>query len=312
MPGPKDSTSGDSVADQALAWFVRLNSGDATDQDRAEFEAWVSIDPAHRREFDKLSDIWGQIKSVADPRRVTRRRVMVGVVSAVAVTGIVSAIGLPDALTSDHYTGVGEQKSVTLSDGSLVDLDADTALAVGFTASTRRIELRRGRAQFRVAKDAERPFRIESRGGVIEALGTEFIVHQRNTEITVTVLESAVAVSLPDNAGGDRERTRIDAGHRVTYSPAGLGAVEAAASEDATAWRRGRLIFEDQPLSRVIADVNRYHRGRILLIDGELALLRVSGTFDLREPAGVIDAIEKTLPVRAIRLTPYLVFLRRR
>ncbi|WP_110754070.1 FecR family protein [Phyllobacterium leguminum] len=298
------------VRDAALAWFVRINSGDATAQEHREFERWRGLDAAHVQEYEKLAGVWSTLDGIADPRRVTHtpltsRRMFLGGGALALAGGVMALNGMPDFIASDHYTGTSELKSLTLADGSVVDLDADSAISVNYTASARRLRLQRGRAFFKVAKDAHRPFIVEASGGSTAALGTEFVVHLTDDDVIVAVEESAVSVA-PSPGAMD---ARLQAGESVSYQNGRLGDIRRATSAE-TAWRRGKLIFDDQPLRRVIADVNRYRRGTIRILDKSLLNLRVSGIFDIRNPDGVLDAITGTLPVRSTTLTPYLVLLR--
>lgn len=302
--------------DQALQWFVRINSGDASAADRAAFEAWLAADPAHGREIDALTGLWADLGRIPDPRphpapRVPlfgRRRILAGGLAFAGLGGVVAMTGLPPVLTSDIWTGTGELRTVTLADGTRVDLDAGSALSLAFSDSIREVSLDRGRALFTVAKDPARPFRVAAGPGRSTALGTQFVVHRWADEVTVAVTESAVSVAAP-GAGGTAE-ARVAAGEQVSYGPAGLGAVRKADGQVETAWRRGKLVFEDRPLRQVVAELGRYRSGTIAMTDGALAGLRVSGIFDVSDPDAALDAITRTLPVRVVSLTRYLVVLR--
>ncbi|QRM56133.1 FecR family protein [Sinorhizobium sp. BG8] len=302
--------------EQALAWFVRMQSGDATDADRAGHAAWMAQSAENRAAYARLTSLWTDLDGVTDrrtqaiclPARSTRgmgrRAFLVGGAAALGVAGLVAGAGLPDFWLSDYATGTGQQQSIALSDGSTVGLDADTAIAVEFTDSSRRISLLHGRAFFDVAKN-DRPFVVEAANGTTTALGTRFVVHQWFDMVTVSVEESAVSVMAPN-----RTIASLHVGQNVSYGEDGLGAVGGIDVELVSAWRRGKLIFEDRPLRQVIADVNRYRSGTIRITDSRLLNLRVSGIFDIRNPDGVLDAIAEALPVRVTRLTDFLVLVR--
>lgn len=312
-----EDSSDRKTRDEALAWFVRIYSGDATEDDRAGHAAWMAASVRHRREYGKLGGIWSDLDRIEDPRArpaaangaergiMSRRGFLAGGAAAAAVAGYVAVNGLPDFLTSDHYTGTGERRSVTLADGTRVDLDAQSAIALDFSERSRRLRLVHGRAFFDVARDAGRPFTVDAAGGSVTALGTRFVVHQWDRSVTVAVEESAVSVRAPDKA-----EVRIAAGHNVSYGADGLGSVLASDVEAESAWRRGKLIFEDRPLRQVIADVNRYRSGTIQVTDESLLNLRVSGIFDVKDADGVLEAIRHTLPVRVLEITRYLVLVR--
>lgn len=304
--------------DQALVWFVRINSGEASAADRAAFEAWLAADPTHGREIDVLAGLWADLGRIPDPRpraasRIRaplfgRRQMLAGGLAVAGLGGVIAMTGLPPALTSDIRTGTGELRTVTLADGTRVDLDAGSALSLAFSEEVREVSLDRGRALFTVAKDAARPFRVTAGPGRNTALGTQFVVHRWADEVTVAVTESVVSVAAP-SASGPVE-ARVAAGEQVSYGPAGLGAVRKADGQVETAWQRGKLVFEDRPLRQVVAELGRYRSGSIAMTDGALAELRVSGIFDVSDPDAALDAITRTLPVRVVALTRYLVVLR--
>lgn len=318
MARAKDSPDlqghGGDVRDEALAWFVRMNSGDATEADRARHAAWLAADLRHRQEYAKLGGIWSDLDAVRDPRSITpmppvtpvisRRMVLSGSIAAGLAGGYLALNGLPDFLQSDEYTGTGETRRATLEDGSTVDLDADTAFALEFDNQVRGIHLQRGRAFFDVAADP-RPFRVRAEGGIITALGTRFSVHLWDGSTTIAVEEHAVTVQSTGLG-----EVRVEEGERISFGNGAPGTVEPFDAYIETAWLRGKLIFEDRPLRQVLADVNRYRSGTIQVTSDRLLDMRVSGIFDISNPDGVLEAIENTLPVRSTHVTRYLVVLR--
>lgn len=303
--------------EEALAWFARLQSDDVSTEDYAAHEAWMSACHENARQYLKLAAMWSDMDGIADPRTrrlrvrrkarafgIGRRSFLTGGAAAALAAGFVTVNGLPDFLTGDYTTAVAERRSVTLSDGSIIDMDADTRIAVDFSAAARNLRLKSGRASFKVAKDASRPFSVSAGNGKVTALGTEFVVHNSADTITVTVVESRVSVSYPGASS-----TVIGAGEKVSYDLAGLGAVTAVDGDTETAWKRGKLIFEDVTLGQVIGDINRYRRGTIRVTNNDLKTLRVSGIFDVTRPDAVLETITKTLPVKAFALTRYLILL---
>lgn len=317
----RSNNAAEQVKEQALAWFVRINSGDATAAERQDHGHWLEAHPDHQTEYAKLGAIWSDLDRIADPRsnalclektrpetpprrHLGRRGFLAGGALAAGVAGLAGLNGIPYWL-SDYATATGEQRTVSLSDGSVVTLDADSAIALAYDDRVRCIRLLQGRAFFDVAKDTGRPFIVEAANGSATAHGTRFVVHQWADTVTVSVEESTVSVVAPDSS-----RVVLQAGEYVSYALKGIGEVESGDVEAATAWRRGKLIFEDRPLRQVIADANRYRSGTIRIMDSALLDLRVSGIFDITNPDGVLDAITSGLPVQALHLSRYLVLLR--
>lgn len=209
-------------------------------------------------------------------------------------------------LTSDYRTGVGEQTSVLLSDGSEVILDADSALSVDYSANKRYLTLYQGRGYFRVAADKQRPFIVNSRRGEVLALGTEFEVDSIHQEVAVTVFESAVEVSQ------GRHVTMLSAGQQLYYSSGiGVSVPRPVKLQQAGVWRNGQLVFCNKPLVEVVEEINRYRPGWIVIADESLHAIRVSGVFDLRQPDAALQTLVEVFPMRQRTLTNYLILLER-
>ena len=214
LPGGQMVLTSDNIdqnlREEALAWFVKMHSGHATSADHEEHSAWLRAHPENKQEYDKLGGLWSDLDQIADPRlrpdhrqarrhALSRRSFLAGGALAAASAGFVVLNGMPDIFVNDFYTGVGEQRNIKLPDGTLIGLDADTAINLDYSDSERRIKLPRGRAFFDVANDATRPFVVEASGGTVTALGTRFTVHQWGDTVTVSVEERSVSVSAPDN-----------------------------------------------------------------------------------------------------------------
>jgi transmembrane sensor len=207
-------------------------------------------------------------------------------------------------LRADAVTRVGETKSLMLQDGSRIQLNTDSAIAVRFTPEAREIELLAGEAAFEVAHDAQRPFRVHARAGTSTALGTIFQVRMSSEGARVTVTEGRVRVQ------NGAQSTEIRAGEQLDYRRADLlGRAIGVDIEAASAWRRGRISFIDEPLGEVVKELDRYHRGRIILSDPVLASVPVSGVFETADPLAAVQAIERNLGLHARRFTDYIVVL---
>lgn len=307
--------SASSPREEALAWFVRMNSGDATPADDARFGVWLAADPAHHREYEKLGGLWTELDALPDPRPsrrgaahrgLSRRRLFLGGATVAGIAAVaVPLSGLTTALAADFRTGTGERKTVTASDGTHIELDAGTAIAENYTPTLRRLRLIEGRAAFAVADEADRPFEVVCEEGACRTGRAGFVVHRRVSDVVVAVEVGEVRV-----VAGGVGSAELSVGQHVAYGAAGLGAVERMAGDAETAWRRGKLVFHDRPLNDVVADLNRYRQGRIVIADRSLAALRLDGIFDTARPDAALEAMIKTLPIRALRLTDYLIVLR--
>lgn len=203
-----------------------------------------------------------------------------------------------------YSTDTGEQRTLALSDGSTVELNASTRIRERFTETERAVELLQGQALFRVAKNAARPFVVKSDTATVRAVGTQFDVHRRATGTTVTVLEGRVVVA--QILKGDVTPTisiqdkRSDAASSVPSAKPGiyLGAGEQLNLNDgpgtahpqradldtATAWTQQRLVFESTKLSDAAEEFNRFNSRKLTIDSQELDDFRVSGTFEALDP----------------------------
>lgn len=293
----------DPVYEAAAGWVARLSSPDATEADRAAFAAWVSADPAHAEAHAELDALWRRLGHVPDPRR---RRPPSKTLAGLAVAALLGAagahhLGLVDRLRSDLWSGVGDIAHATLVDGSRIDLNTDTAVALRFTGTERGVDLLRGEAVFDVVPDPRRPFVVRGDGLSVRAVGTRFFVRADDADRPVGVAEGRVEVT----AAG--RHVLVSAGEAVRGT-SGL-AVVAEDVNRAMAWREGRLIFSGERLSAVLAELGRYRHGRIVLLDARLGERRVTGAFDPRDTDEALDVLAATMGARVTRLTPLLVLV---
>jgi transmembrane sensor len=313
------------LSDQAIDWVIRLNSGKATKRDRELAEQWQDRSLSHRKAFAEAEQLWLEMGEVllsaepvhiqaqapvtAKPSRYLDKRFR-GLAAAVILFALIAPFsGLSDRWFSDYYTGVGEQKTIALADGSQVTLNTDTALSVAFDASGRHLTLKRGQAVFNVAADPGRPFEVATDTAVVKALGTVFEVLKEPQGVRVTVAEHAVGIKglLDKDYAGT---SRVNAGQQALYSRKhGFEAAVTVDPQQNTAWQRGKLIFKDQPLAAVVAELDRYVPGSIAILNDKLRSLHVSGVFPMTDPAATLDMIEQILPVKIIRVTPWLTLL---
>jgi len=311
----------------ALAWLVCLH-GAPTATDRRRFDAWLT-EPANRAAFDRAEALWrlteapahdlsreeapsldALVAAARGPGTRDRprwgRRFALAAVAAVAIGGglwLERPTLLADAF-ADVATARGEQRRVTLADGSAVLLDADSALTLSFNAGERRLRLLRGAAFFEVVPDAA-PFIVEAAEGEVRVLGTKFAISLAGEATTVSVLSGRVEVQP---AGG--RPAVLGAGQQLRYRGALASAPSPADPDAAFAWREGRLVFHQAALRDVVAAIGRHRAGRILILDGALAERRVTGSFPAADTEAALASLQAILGFRRQDLTGHLVLLR--
>jgi transmembrane sensor len=315
--GPRTATDGPGrrLSDEAIDWLVRLGSGRATPKDRLAFLRWRQYSAAHEAaavEAETLLRAVGdtrqadQLRRHGEPltyRRPVGRRVLfagAALASVAVVTVGLTSLGPLAALYAGHATGVGGRKRVELADGSFVILNTATAVSVDYSGKERRVVLHDGEALFDVAKDPSRPFIVTAGDMEVRAVGTAFVVRLKE----VTVSEGTVDVTI-----GSRPPIRVVAGQRLDVGEADRLKLSMIDIDAATAWQRGRLIFNRRPLESVVAELQRYRAGRIVVLGDRLKALEVTGVFDLDDTDRILRAIEETTKAQIVNM-PLLTVIR--
>lgn len=329
----------DPLIEEALRWLVVLNDPDVDDADRASFEAWLRTGPRHEEAWARAQAVWMRVGMVgpafgvrrsdaadvvssasaplpvlspsaqsaprhtATRRQPSRRRLLYAAAASIAVVPAAFVLSR-SALFADHATSVGERRAFSLDDGSTVELAGATSISVDFSETVRRVVLHAGEAFFDVAKESARPFIVQAAEGSTEALGTAFDVKRFGGEVTVAVVEHSVAVAA---SGG---RVVVREGQQVRYGTRQqLGRVADADLAQVEGWRHDRLVFHETPLGEVIADLERYRGGRIVVTDVRLSRIPVTAVFDARQADAALETIANSLAIRLRRYTGFLAVL---
>lgn len=331
---------GEVIEAQAAAWVVRLEAGTLDETEQRAFDAWLRKSEAHAAAFAFARRTWTDLgRSRAARRRATKAsqqplahraaqpvllhprpssrrwfgRSLAALLVLAAGLGAFHAGDPVTALRADYRTAPGETETVTLPDGSTVQLNSDSAIALRFDSNRRQVELLTGEAAFTVAKVEDsnrRPFVVQTAGGEARALGTRFLVHRQDGAVDVTVLQHRVKVSLEGDSTGARDTVVLRANQAVRYRRgSGLGPVRSIDAERAAAWLRGRLVFDRVPLAEAVAELNRYRPGRIVILDSELARRQVSGVFRVNDLDTAVGLIATELGARTATVPPLVTVL---
>ncbi len=303
------------VLDAAIAWQLSLDGG-ASAVEREEFAKWHAAHEEHARAWRQLGMLDQRFSVAAGPARNAlvqsreglRRRVRKlgrGVASVVLVAGLALFAGeryLPvDYWLADQRTATGEQRTLRLTDGTVINLNTHSALDVRFDEKQRRIVLQEGEILIETGHNDSRPFIVETRDGRMRALGTRFLVKREDQGTRLGVLQSAVAARA--QAGQDEHVFKE--GQQVLMRRDGLGPQQAL-NLGADAWTRGMLVVDNARLGDLIDELGRYRRGH-LGVAPEVADLRITGSFPLQDTDLALNALLPTLPVKIERHTVWWV-----
>ena len=329
---------------EAVLWVMRIDEGDISQDGQEELRIWLGQGEAYREAFTRLSTLWGGLdvleelndhaaaddnlqllKIDATPRwkfagaNLLRRSARLTAIAA--SLAIVLATGLIYTLIGDQFkpyigvfeTAIGEQRQVSLPDGSSIQINTGSRVEVAFSKDARNIRLVQGEAHFDVAPDKKKPFSVYAGTGVVTAVGTSFTVYLRNKKVDVIVEEGRVALSSHRGNSDfynlsliDRENlspvplAEITAGQNAVFAEKieSLDLYEPKAVKRKLSWREGRLSFSGETLSEVVSNVSRYTDIIIEIDDEHLRNLPIAGNFNVGEIDAMFEALEIMIGVR--------------
>jgi transmembrane sensor len=341
------------IAERAHEWLDRLERSHDPN-DRAEFMAWLKESPLHVREVLNATTFDAMLPHILDPEHkqdieaLARQKNVVPLSSGAGQDmgpatvkprtmrdrrlGWSSLIGLaaaaclaiavamywshPTHPTEQFGTAIGEQRSIGLSDGSIVHLNTRSRVRVAFSDTARDVYLLDGQAIFKVKHDAARPFRVHVDSAVVQAIGTQFDVHRLKDRTNVAVIEGVVQIISGTEGKLDAEtlsklpeNTKVPAGESVVIVADGKLTPHAAVSpQDAGAWQQRRLIFRNHTLAEIAEEFNRYNHTQ-LRVEGEtLRTLRFTRlVLDAGDPQTLLDYLARERPIVTERVGDELV-----
>ncbi|MBE9539585.1 MAG: FecR family protein [Proteobacteria bacterium] len=300
--------------DTAASWIARFRSGSASDEDRAAFALWLAQDKAHKQAMDSMLDMWQDLASVKQmhsdmPGEAANQsrhwlRASVATAACLAVALFIWPQNSPDTNKPIYYqTALGEQLSIELDDGSTTTLNTNSRMSVNFDTEHRRIELIRGEAFFKVAKDPSRPFDVDAGNARVTAIGTAFNVYRHGQTSSITVEEGVVRVTELGATGSRAPATEIlHANQQLKATEQGLQTATATDVSQYTAWQRGELIASEMTLFEFVRQIERYHDTHILISDSSIAAMTISGVFPLDELGPILQALQLSLGLQVLSL----------
>ena len=302
------------VRDDAARWFVRLQEPAVSADEQQRFDAWLNQHQQHRDEFQLLQGLWTaadllpapRLKALAENQPTRRERrpllryaVAASVLAVALGLGLFSGLNHPGGYSAEFSTALGERKHVALPDGSVIDLNSRSRLQVRYDTDRRLIELSEGEAMFSVEHDSARPFVVEAGSGKITVTGTRFDVRRDVTQTRVAVEQGTVKVQGHD--APDNEFINLTAGLGTHVDAQGkVAAAYAVNPAELTAWRGGKLVFNNARLSEVAAEVSRYREQPLTVSNPDVANLRLTSVFKSADTDALLKALPSILPV-AIR-----------
>jgi len=300
---PTGGQERESLIAEAAEWLARLDVGRASP---AELDAWRAADPRRAAAFAEVAATWdrlGELPAPATLPQATSRRAFLGGALAASVVGV----GVLGWLERDYFlrrrivTAVGERRTLSLPDGSSMDLNTDTEVYWKFDDQVRKLWLHRGEAALSVAADLVRPFLLVTAQGLTTLAAGQFNARLRAGELELWVLSGQAlikTVSGQNNevtvaSASDPRRKLTTDGQQFGVAPAQEEAVRTV-----QAWRRGEIIFNGQPLSEAVEEYNRYLARKFVIGDQKVGGLRLGGRFLTDDPQRFLGALRSTFGIK--------------
>jgi len=311
----------DPVSEQAIDWMVRLRAGTPDARLQERFNAWLALDPAHAQAWSRLQErlggSWNTLRALdkrlpGDARQVLlqpqgSRRDVLRAIGGLGLLGgglwLAARSPLGDNLLADLHTARGQRQAFTLADGSRLSLNAQSAVDVQFDQQQRLIILRHGELVIQVAADAQRPLRVRTVQGSVQALGTRFLVSQEPQATRVVVLEHSVQATLRNGV----QHTVLEGQAVMLHADR----IEPLAGNQGyrADWLAGHLSVLDDSLEQVVNALRPYSRG-FVRVAPQVRDLRVQGVLPLNDPHRAFAALTETLPIRVDHYSPWLTLIR--
>lgn len=314
------------AAKEATDWLILLREEPEDAVLRARFDAWRLASPAHAAAWTEtrhVDDLIGRTQSAdlkrENPaidlaqeraRRRPRRRLAVAALAAIAASlMLLAAPGMLLRLQASDMTATAELRTLNLEDGSVIRLGAGSAIDVAFSAAERRVKLLKGEAFFEVTPDATRPFVVRSGEVRTTVVGTSFSVRLMEDGADVAVRTGIVRVGY-DGTPGVSER--LAAGDRVRIDASGRATRGTVAPDEVAAWLDGQIVARDRSVADLVDELGRYHRGMIVIADGDLAREHVTGVYNLADPALALRAVASAHGASVRQVSPWLTVVSRK
>ncbi|MDK1288315.1 FecR family protein [Pseudoalteromonas umbrosa] len=307
------------IEQQATHWLLIQDELDL--EQKMQFEQWLILDPEHERIYRRLeetlslveqlpvaqsSDSEVLVEQLKNSSKVTintdksaaNNHVYrwLAIAASVMLISLLSWLGLerqetdPVIAQQIYQTKTAQVETYPLVDGSVVTLGPDSKLLVSMSNQARSLKLLSGEGYFDVVSDKARPFIVSSGQVNITVIGTEFNVRFNPSSIQVAVAQGQVEVELQDR------HAKLQAGEVIIADNSrGLSQVTSIDPTVIDDWQQGQLIYQDAPLDQIVAQLNRYYAGQIIVAGEDVEQLRVTASFSTQDIPSVIQDLAAML-----------------
>ncbi|MCG8527013.1 MAG: FecR domain-containing protein [Opitutales bacterium] len=318
----------------AAEWVARVECG-LSDKESVEFKKWLSASKLHEKaysemkwnseELDRLAGFHAEYDASVDPDLLSRKRLlprdynpnmdwrMWGSIAAAVIISVSIflswKVGNGDTgVTKDEAVVVERIASLDLEDGSVIQLNREATVDVAYSHKERLVVLKKGEANFKVAKNENRPFVVEVSGVRLRAVGTEFNVRYDERSVDVIVSEGVVAfASVADYAGYEsqtnerylEEKQRVVIGLDEDVSEVDIEVVDEEKLGEELLWQPVLIDFENAPLSKIVAEFNRRNPVNLVIVDDSSDDTRMTSMFWSDNINAFIRLLESNFGIQA-------------
>lgn len=279
------------VRAKAAEWLARRESEEWNEPTKANFDAWLAQSFAHRVAFLRVENAWAQthrlsvLRKPFAPATPPARRPWRGMARIAAVVAVAAGLGAAAVLyplkSQDQVfrTPLGGRETITLNDGSTIELNTDTVLRARITPDRRQLWLDKGEAFFKVQHDARHPFEVMAGDHRITDIGTQFTVRRDGEKLKVSLLEGSVRFDASAQSG--TKPVYLKPGDELVASAGKISVrtLSAAQTSHELGWRRGMLFFDNTTLADVAAEFNRYNTKKIVVADAAAGRRMIGANF---------------------------------
>ena len=321
---PRQSTTNvKEIRAQASAWLRRREFEDWDAATQKEFEAWRKASSGHAVAYLRVEQIWrraDKLRVLKHPARTEKslptrlKSYFSKVGAAIVIAGLVgfaTQIYFASGDTKTYATSVGTHETISLADGSKIELNTDTVLRVRVSQKGRTAELVKGEAYFQIRHDAAHPFIVTAADHRVTDLGTKFLVRRDQGPLEVTLLEGSARIeTVGSNALSHAVVLRPGDVALATASSMSISRRSSQGLAAQFAWRQGLLVFNHTTLADAAAEFNRYNQTKLIIADRDIAARTIGGTFRTSDVEGFTEIARQLLNLRVEKLGGDIVIAR--
>jgi transmembrane sensor len=305
---PRHHRSAAEIGNRAAEWLVKRNDNEGwSDIDQTQLDSWLAEEPAHKIAYlrieaaSKRADRLGALRRPTEVRSrfIPALKVVAVAAAIVVVFGAYFFTTLSGVPEKTYVTGVGGHETLTLRDGSRIELNTDTSLRITDSGAKRVVSLDKGEAYFQIVHDAVHPFVVLAGNHRVTDLGTKFLVRRNNDTLRVALLQGQAQFDTEDSRG--TQQATLNPGDVVVATATSLSIIQTPNQTltDELGWRRGLVVFRHATLAEAAAEFNRYNLQKIVVADSHIAQLNVNGLLRANDPQTFVRSMKMFFNIRA-------------